>query len=341
MTTPIRLADYTTLRLGGPCADVVTADTQESLVSAVISADAERVPLLVLSGGSNVVISDLGWPGRVVLVRSRGIRTDGDEVEVAAGESWSDFVAAMVAAGRSGVEALSGVPGSVGATPIQNVGAYGQEVSHSVTAVRVWDRHHGEAQVLNATQCGFAYRHSMFKAHPGRFVVLSVTFRLPATGMSAPIRYAELARKLSLPTGVSAPLSVVASAVLDLRRSKGMVLDPEDHDTWSAGSFFTNPLVNPVQASSLPSTAPRYPAAEGAVKISAAWLIENAGFTKGYARAINAPVSLSTKHTLALTNRGTATTEDLLVLARTIRAGVAARFNIELQPEPMLVGCQL
>lgn len=341
MTTQERLADFTTLRLGGPCADVVTADTQQSLVSAVISADAEQVPLLLLAGGSNVVIGDQGWAGRVVLVRSKGIRVDGDLVEVAAGESWSDFVAAMVAEGRSGIEALSGIPGSVGATPIQNVGAYGQEVAMTITSVRVWDRHRRVAEVLDTAECGFAYRDSMFKRAPGRFVVLSVTFRLPATGISAPLRYAELAKKLSLPTGVTAPLQVVAAAVLDLRRAKGMVLDSHDHDTWSAGSFFTNPIVSQDQAVLLPPHAPRYPAADGAVKISAAWLIENAGFGKGYATAINAPVSVSTKHTLALTNRGTATTADLLELAASVRAGVAARFGIELQPEPVLVGCQL
>ncbi len=341
MTTQQRLADFTTLRLGGPCADVVTADTQQSLVSAVISADAEQLPLLLLAGGSNVVIGDQGWAGRVVLVRSKGIRVDGDLVEVAAGESWSDFVAAMVAEGRSGIEALSGIPGSVGATPIQNVGAYGQEVAMTITSVRVWDRHRRVAEVLDTAECGFAYRDSMFKRAPGRFVVLSVTFRLPATGISAPLRYAELAKKLSLPTGVTAPLQVVAAAVLDLRRAKGMVLDSHDHDTWSAGSFFTNPIVSQDQAALLPPHAPRYPAADGAVKISAAWLIENSGFGKGYATAINAPVAVSTKHTLALTNRGTATTADLLELAARVRAGVAARFGIELQPEPVLVGCQL
>ena len=341
MNFETRLADYTTLRLGGPCDDVVLADTQESLVSALVASDAERIATLIIAGGSNLVIGDGGWPGRVILVRSRGIRVVGDEVEVAAGENWSDFVATMVEQGRSGIEALSGIPGSVGATPIQNVGAYGQEVAHSIRAVRVWDRKAGQATVLRNAACEFSYRDSAFKRDPGRYVVLSVAFALPPTGLSAPIRYAELAKKLSLPVGAKAPLGVVAQAVLDLRRAKGMVLDDSDHDTWSAGSFFTNPIVAEGQAESLPDTAPRYPAGDGLVKLSAAWLIDQAGFGKGYANAIDAPVSLSTKHTLALTNRGGATTAQLLGLARTVRDGVQTRFGIALQPEPMLVGCEL
>lgn len=335
----VRLADVTTLRLGGPCDDVVVADTQERLASSVMAADAEKVPLLLLSGGSNVVIADDGWPGRVVLVRSRGVRVRGDEVEVAAGESWADFVASVVGQGRNGVEALAGIPGAVGSTPIQNVGAYGQEVAETIVQVRVWDRTAHREVALAAEDCGFGYRDSRFKREPGRFVVLNVTFRLPATGMSAPLRYAELAGKLGLPVGASAPVQVVASAVLALRRGKGMVLDPADHDTWSAGSFFTNPILP--SADGVPEGAPAYPAGDGRVKTSAAWLIEQAGFGKGYARAIDAPVSLSTKHTLALTNRGTATTADLLDLARTIRSGVQDRFGITLVPEPVLVGCSL
>ncbi|MDQ1248794.1 MAG: UDP-N-acetylmuramate dehydrogenase [Actinomycetota bacterium] len=335
----VHLSEVTTLRLGGPCDDVVIADTQERLVSSVMAADADQVPVLLLSGGSNVVIADEGWPGRVVLVRSRGVRVRGDEVEVAAGESWSDFVAAMVGQGRCGVEALSGIPGAVGSTPIQNVGAYGQEVAETIAQVRVWDRAAHRELVLSADECGFGYRDSWFKRETGRFVVLNVTFRLPATGVSAPLRYAELAGKLGLPVGATAPVAVVANAVLALRRGKGMVLDAADHDTWSAGSFFTNPIL--ASTAEVPAGAPAFPASDGRVKTSAAWLIEHAGFGKGYARAINAPVSLSTKHTLALTNRGTATTEDLLDLARTIRAGVQDRFAITLVPEPVLIGCAL
>lgn len=335
----VRLSEVTTLRLGGPCDDVVVADTQERLISSVMAADADQVPVLLLSGGSNVVIADEGWPGRVVLVRSRGVRVRGDEVEVAAGESWADFVAAMVGLGRSGVEALSGIPGAVGSTPIQNVGAYGQEVAETIVQVRLWDRADHREVALPAEDCGFAYRDSRFKRESGRYLVLNVTFRLPATGVSAPLRYGELAAKLGLPVGASAPVQVVASAVLALRRGKGMVLDEADHDTWSAGSFFTNPIL--ASPDYVPEGAPAFPAGDGRVKTSAAWLIEHAGFGKGYARAINAPVSLSTKHTLALTNRGTATTADLLDLARTIRSGVQDRFGITLVPEPVLVGCAL
>lgn len=335
----MQLSEVTTLRIGGPCEDVVVADTQESLVSAVMTADADDTALLVISGGSNIVISDAGWEGRVVLVRSRGIRARGDEVEVAAGEPWAPFAARMVAEGRSGVEALAGIPGAVGSTPVQNVGAYGQEVAQTIASVRVWDRaDHAELR-LSADECDFAYRDSLFKRELGRYVVLNVTFRLPATGLSAPIAYAELATKLGLGVGDVAPASVVASAVLDLRRGKGMVLDAEDHDTWSAGSFFTNPILADVAA--VPAGAPAFHTADGRVKTSAAWLIDRAGFGKGFRVAPDAPASLSTKHTLALTNRGGATTEDVLTLARAVRDGVSDRFGIELRPEPVLVGCSL
>lgn len=335
----MRLGDVTTLRLGGPCDDVVVADTQESLVSSVMAADAEGTPLLLLSGGSNVVISDSGWDGRALLVRSRGVRVRGDEVEVAAGEPWAQFVAQMVRSGRGGVEALAGIPGAVGSTPVQNVGAYGQEVAQTIVGVRAWDRvEHAEVR-LTARDCAFAYRDSLFKRELGRYVVLNVTFRLPATGLSAPIAYAELAGKLGLRVGDVAPVGVVAAAVLDLRRGKGMVLDAADHDTWSAGSFFTNPIL--AGADEVPDGAPAFPMADGRVKTSAAWLIDRAGFGKGYRIAPDAPAGLSSKHTLALTNRGGATTADLLDLARAVREGVVDRFGIVLQPEPVLVGCEL
>ncbi len=335
----MRLSEVTTLRLGGPCDDVVVADTQESMVSAVMAADADATALLVLSGGSNVVISDAGWAGRVVLVRSRGVRVRGDEVEVAAGEPWAPFVEQMVGAGRGGIEALAGIPGAVGSTPVQNVGAYGQEVAETITCVRAWDRVDRAEVRLSAEDCGFGYRDSRFKRELGRYVVLNVTFRLPATGLSAPIAYAELAGKLGLRVGDVAPASVVAAAVVDLRRSKGMVLDADDHDTWSAGSFFTNPVLD--DAAAVPEGAPAFPMADGRVKTSAAWLIDRAGFPKGYRVAPDAPAGLSTKHTLALTNRGDATTADLLGLARAVRDGVADRFGIELRPEPVLIGCEL
>lgn len=334
----MHLADLTTLRVGGPCDDVVFADTEESLVGALGAADADGVPVLLLSGGSNVVIGDEGWPGRTVLVRSRGVRIDGDMVQVAAGEPWDDFARAMVAAGRSGVESLVGIPGAVGSTPVQNVGAYGQEVADAITAVHVWDRQQHRQWEFGAADCEFGYRTSIFKSKPGRYVVLSVTFRLPATTLSAPLRYAELAERIGMPLGSSAPVQVVAAAVLALRAGKGMVLDAADHDTWSAGSFFTNPVLP--SSAALPAGAPSFEVADG-VKTSAAWLIQQAGFGKGYRLAPEAPAALSGKHSLALTNRGGATAEDVLALARAVREGVAEQFGITLVPEPVLVGCTL
>jgi UDP-N-acetylmuramate dehydrogenase len=260
-------------------------------------------------------------------------------VTVAAGEPWDPFVARAVEAGWVGVEALSGIPGSVGATPIQNVGAYGQEVAETVASVRCWDREERRVRTFAAADCGFGYRTSRFKAEPGRYVVVSVTFQLRLGDLGAAVRYAELARTLGVAQGERAPLAEVREAVLRLRGGKGMVLDEADHDTWSAGSFFTNPFLDAEQAAALPAEAPRWPEADGSrVKTSAAWLIEHSGFTKGYG---NDRVSLSTKHTLALTNRGGATTADLLDLAREIQEGVRERFGVRLVNEPVLVGCSL
>jgi UDP-N-acetylmuramate dehydrogenase len=274
----------------------------------------------------------------VVRVATRGVSADrpscgGVLVTVAAGEGWDTFVAGCVENGWVGVEALSGIPGLVGATPIQNVGAYGQEVAQTIARVRVWDRVLSGFRTFAAAECGFGYRHSRFKADPGRHIVVEVTFQLAVGALSAPVAYAELARTLGVSVGSRAPLAEVREAVLALRAGKGMVLDAADHDTWSAGSFFTNPLV---AAERVPDGAPSYPQEDGTVKTSAAWLIEHAGFSKGYPGS--GPVSLSTKHTLALTNRGSATTAELVALAREIRAGVSARFGIDLVPEPVFVG---
>ena len=352
----VLLSEVTTLRVGGPCQDVVAAGTEAELISAVAQADADGVPTLLLSGGSNVVIADAGWPGRVVLVRTSGAQVDaapdtaGVVVTAAAGETWDGFARSMVAEGFGGVEALVGIPGAVGSTPIQNVGAYGQEVADTVVSVRVWDRRQRAVRTLAAADCDFAYRDSRFKREPGRFVVLAVTFALTATGESAPVRYAELARRLDVVAGQRAPVGDVATAVLGLRAGKGMVLDPSDHDTWSAGSFFTNPILTAAEAVGLPESAPRFPVSTPAAgagadahqtKTSAAWLIEHAGFNKGFRVRPDAPVALSSKHTLALTNRGGATTADLLELARAVRDGVRERFGITLVPEPVLVDCAL
>jgi UDP-N-acetylmuramate dehydrogenase len=337
---PPQLRDLTTLRLGGPADDLVIASTEAELVEAVGRADAAGTPLLVLAGGSNVLVADDGFRGTVVHVATRGLAEDTDAcsgatVTVAAGEPWDDVVATAVRNGWVGIEALSGIPGSTGATPIQNVGAYGQEVAQTVARVRTWDRHQARARTFAAADCGFGYRTSRFKAEPGRYVVLSVTFQFPTGELGAPVGYAELARALGVEVGARAPMTEVRDAVLALRRGKGMVLDPADHDTWSAGSFFTNPVV---ARDAVPAGAPAWPLPDGTVKTSAAWLIDKAGFDKGYGTG---RVRVSTKHTLALTNRGDASTSELLALAAEIRDGVHRRFGIELVNEPVLVGCSL
>lgn len=337
------LSDHTTLRLGGPAERWVRATTEQELVDALVEADTAGEPVLVLGGGSNLVVADSGFAGTVVEVATTGLEIDADEgpscggasVTVAAGETWDELVELAVERGWVGIEALSGIPGSVGATPIQNVGAYGQEVSQTVARVRVWDRTLRGVRTFANADCRFGYRTSRFKADPARHVVLSVTYQLRQGDLGAPVAYAELARALGIEVGQRAPLADVRAAVLALRTGKGMVLDPADHDTWSAGSFFTNPVVDPDR---VPEGAPAWPQPDGRVKTSAAWLIEHAGFAKGYG---NDRVALSTKHTLALTNRGEASTDDLLALAREVRDGVAERFGIMLVNEPVLVGARL
>jgi UDP-N-acetylmuramate dehydrogenase len=346
------LRDHTTLRLGGPAREWVRATTEAELVDAVSAADAVGTPVLLLSGGSNLVVADAGFDGRVVQVATRGISADVDDsgdpscsgatVTIAAGEGWDDVVAEAVERRWVGIEALSGIPGSVGATPVQNVGAYGQEVAQTIARVRVWDRKLHGVRSFAASECQFGYRSSRFKADPGRHVVLDVTFQLRQGTLGAPVRYAELARTLGVDAGGRAPLADVRSAVLGLRRGKGMVLDADDHDTWSAGSFFTNPFLTPDQAAALPAEAPRWEQPDGTVKSSAGWLIEHAGFARGWTSpAAGDRVSLSTKHTLALTNRGGATTDELLTLAREVRDGVESRFGVRLVNEPVTVGCSL
>jgi UDP-N-acetylmuramate dehydrogenase len=338
------LARHTTLHLGGPAGTWTEATTEAELVEAVTAGDATGTPTLVLAGGSNLVVADTGVTGPVVKIATAGVRADvegdgpscgGVLVTVAAGESWDDLVTRAVERGWVGIEALAGIPGSVGATPIQNVGAYGQEVSQTIATVRVWDRKLRGVRTFAAADCGFGYRTSRFKQDPGRHVVLDVTFQLPLGTYGAPLAYAELARTLNLEVGERALIGSVREGVLALRTRKGMVLDPADHDTWSAGSFFTNPVVAP---GAVPDGAPAWPQPDGAVKTSAAWLIEHAGFGKGYG---NDSVSLSTKHTLALTNRGSATTRDLLALARELRDGVRETFGITLVNEPVPVDCKL
>jgi UDP-N-acetylmuramate dehydrogenase len=338
------LGAYTTLRLGGPAGTLAVVTDPDEAVATVRDAAAGGEPVLVLAGGSNVVIGDAGFPGTVVLLRTRGVRVVSRDpghvvVRVAAGEPWDGFVAETVANGWSGVECLSGIPGSTGATPIQNVGAYGQEVAHTVVAVHAYDRGADAVRELTPRDCRFAYRSSVFK-HGDRWVVLAVDFRLAVSGESAPIRYAELARQLGVGAGERVPLERARETVLKVRAGKGMVLDADDRDTWSVGSFFTNPVLDAEHWAALTATVtpPHWPAGDGAVKVPAAWLIEHAGFSKGYA---GRNVAISAKHTLALTNRGGGTTQALLELAREIRDGVRDRFGVELQPEPVLVNCRL
>ncbi|MCM2578611.1 UDP-N-acetylmuramate dehydrogenase [Streptomyces meridianus] len=349
------LAPLTTFRLGGPASRLITATTDDEVIAAVREADASDTPLLIIGGGSNLVIGDKGFEGTALRIATRGFelgtpQADGGvPLELAAGENWSDSVARTVEAGLAGVECMAGIPGSAGATPIQNVGAYGQEVSTTISEVVAYDRRADEVVTIPGADCGFSYRHSRFKADPTRFVVLRVRFVLEdAGGLSAPVKYPETARALGVEAGDRVPAALARATVLKLRAGKGMVLDPEDHDTWSAGSFFTNPILSEAEHAAFvarvaerlgpDAAAPAFPAGDGRIKTSAAWLIDKAGFAKGYG---DGPARISTKHTLALTNRGSATAEDLLTLAREVVAGVHAAFGITLVNEPVTVGCSL
>jgi UDP-N-acetylmuramate dehydrogenase len=346
----VDLAGLTTFRVGGPAAEFVEASSEAELVESVRAADSAGIPVLVLGGGSNLLVADAGFPGRVVRVATRGLSAEvsdcgGAYLRIAAGEPWDGVVARAVEAGWQGIEALSGIPGLMGATPIQNVGAYGQQVGDVIASVRAFDRAAGEYVTLARADCGFGYRTSRFKSERGRFLVLTVDLHLTLGELSGPVRYAELAGRLAtdladpdFALGDRAPMAVTRTAVLAIRRSKGMVLDDADSDTWSAGSFFTNPILDAAAAVRLPADAPRYPAEGDRVKTSAAWLIERSGFRRGYGTGA---AGVSGKHTLALTNRGHARAEDVVALAREIRDGVRSRFGVTLEPEPMLVGLSL
>jgi UDP-N-acetylmuramate dehydrogenase len=347
----VNLADCTTLRLGGPARRFVRAGTEEDLIEAVRAADDSGEPMLILGGGSNLVVADEGFDGTVIQVATKGLCHDDDGlVTVAAGEDWDAVVARTIAAGLAGLECLSGIPGLAGATPIQNVGAYGQEFAETVTAVRTYDRVTGQTSIIPNERCGFGYRTSVFKrddAH--RHVVLSVTFRLAVQPLSRPVRYAELAAALGVALGDQAASTTVRSAVIELRRGKGMVIDAADPDTRSAGSFFVNPVLDGAALAAVEAAArarcgagtrvPRFDAGEGLVKVPAAWLIERAGFAKGYTLGDGARISA--KHTLALVNSGSATTAGLIALARDVRDGVRDAFGVSLAPEPVLVGVTL
>lgn len=358
------LSELTTAAVGGPAKKYVRATTEAEIIDAVTTADANGEKLLVVGGGSNLIVGDEGFDGTVLHIASTGIQRDdtpscgGAIVRVQAGHNWDDFVAYTVEQEWSGIEALSGIPGTVGATPVQNVGAYGSEVAHTIYRVRTWDRESGGYKTFANADLKFAYRHSVLKdttvnGSP-RFIVLTVDFQFTFGNLSAPIRYAELARTLSVEAGERADSTKVRETVLKLRAGKGMVLDTNDRDTYSTGSFFTNPIVDESLRENLPADAPAYPATDAAghvlhdkIKLSAAWLIQNAGFDKGYglegdaAQLAGARASLSTKHTLAITNRGDASAEDLMALARAVRDGVQHSFGIELVPEPVIVGTSI
>ncbi|MEU1983578.1 UDP-N-acetylmuramate dehydrogenase [Nocardia sp. NPDC019395] len=346
MRSAVAMSELTTLRVGGK-ATVADCATTEALVATVRALDAAAVPVLLLAGGSNLLIADDDVPAVVVRIATEGVELGADTVTAEAGANWDAVVAKTVRAGFGGLECLSGIPGSAGATPVQNVGAYGVEVADLLRRVQLLDRATGETHWVAPADLAFGYRTSRLK-HRSDAVVLAVEFALDPSGASAPLAYRELADRLGAAEGESRPAAAVRETVLGLRAGKGMVLDSADHDTWSAGSFFTNPVVPADQVDRVRAavraqlgdvTFPEFPAASG-VKFSAGWLIERAGFGKGFPGP-DAAARLSTKHTLALTNRGAATAADIVELARTVRDGVADRFGIVLTPEPVTVGVEL
>ncbi|MDD1476749.1 UDP-N-acetylmuramate dehydrogenase [Arthrobacter sp. H16F315] len=353
--TQTLLSALTTAAVGGPAGTLIEARTEAEIIEAVRSADAAGEPLLILGGGSNLLVSDDGFPGTVVKIASEGLTVNAEDscggvaVVVQAGHNWDALVEHAVLHAWSGIEALAGIPGATGATPVQNVGAYGADVSQTIAAVRTWDRQRQAVQTFTNSELKFGYRDSILKQTTvngsPRYVVLTVEFQLPLGRMSAPIRYAELARALGVEVGQRAYSNDVRREVRRLRAAKGMVWDAADRDTYSTGSFFTNPMVPAAVAAALPGDAPRYPGADGLTKLSAAWLIDRSGYGKGFGlepdSVSGGRASLSTKHTLAITNRGTASTADLLAIAREVRRGVVERFGIELHPEPLLIGVEL
>jgi UDP-N-acetylmuramate dehydrogenase len=334
---------YTTLRVGGPAKKLVHVATEEELVNAVMAADAAGEEVLIIGGGSNVLVGDEGFNGTVIRVETKGNSyhvdaCSGGMITVAAGEDWDGFVEWILSKGFAGLETMSGIPGTVGGAPIQNIGAYGHEVSEVIARVRTWDRKAGAYKTFSNSECEFSYRSSVFKKNPGRYVIIDVTFQLRNGEMSLPIKYKELASYLGVDLEARALVSDVRKAVLALRAAKGMLLDEKDHDTWSAGSFFVNPIVSKEIAATLPADAPRWPQADGRIKTSAAWLMENAGMKKG--KAHNG-AAISSKHVLALVNTGSATAADIIDIARSARSAVHEKFGITLEPEVQFVGLSL
>lgn len=341
VTESVPMASLTTLRVGPVARRVITCATTDQVVATLRTLDRTGGPVLVLGGGSNVVVADELADLTVVRLANATVTVDGSVLRAEAGADWDAVVNRSVDADLGGLECLSGIPGSVGATPVQNVGAYGAEIADRMTRVKLLDRRIGQVRWVSAPQLGFGYRHSVLKGST-EATVLEVEFTLDPAGRSAPLRYAELAAALGVPVGGRTDPAKVRTAVLALRAAKGMVLDADDHDTWSVGSFFTNPVVSNERFDRIRHdhgvAVPHYPAT-GGVKLAAAWLVERSGFGKGFPG--NGPCRLSEKHALALTNRGGATTADVLTLARTVRDGVHAVFGVTLVPEPVLVGCAL
>lgn len=338
MTT---LNKYTSLRVGGPAKSIINVSTEEEIIAAIEAAGDSAI--LIIGGGSNVLVSDQGFDGTVIHIANNQAESEvdacsGATLTIGAGENWDEFVRTTISRGFAGLETLSGIPGTVGAAPIQNIGAYGHEVSEFITRVRTYDREAKAVKTFTNSECEFEYRNSIFKRTPGRYIVLSVQFQIRRGETSTPITYAELAKKLGIEVGEKAPVVDVRTSVMELRAAKGMLLNPDDKDSWSAGSFFTNPIVSADIASALPEGAPKWLLTDGRIKTSAAWLIEHSGIDKGHAHG---GARVSTKHVLALTNSGDATAEDLIELAREVRTAVQAKFGITLEPEVNLVGISL
>ena len=335
------LSKYTSLRVGGPATKIVQVSTEAQIIAAI--EEAGDTPILIMGGGTNVLIADKGFEGTVIRISNNSVQSEvdacsGATLTIGAGEDWDSFVQTTITSGFAGLETLSGIPGTVGASPIQNIGAYGHEVSEFITRVRTYDRQEKVLKTFTNSECQFSYRNSYFKAHPGRYVVLDVQFQIRRGEFSDPITYLELAKKLGIQPGDKAPVVATRAAVLELRASKGMLLSTEDHDSWSAGSFFTNPIISQQAADALPNAAPKWPLNDGRVKISAAWLIENAGVHKGDEVG---GARISTKHVLALTNSGDATAADIAELAKRARNQVKEIFGITLEAEVNLIGIEI
>ena len=335
------LSQYTSLRVGGPATKIVQVSTEAQIIAAI--EDAGDTPILIMGGGTNVLIADKGFEGTVIRISNNSVQAEvdacsGATLTIGAGEDWDVFVQTTITSGFAGLETLSGIPGTVGASPIQNIGAYGHEVSEFITRVRTYDRQEKVLKTFTNSECQFSYRNSLFKSHPGRYVVLDVQFQIRRGEFSDPITYLELAKKLGVQLGDKAPVVATRQAVLELRASKGMLLSLDDHDSWSAGSFFTNPIISQQAADALPNAAPKWPLNDGRVKISAAWLIENAGMHKGDKVG---GARISSKHVLALTNSGDATAADIAELAKRARDHVKEIFGITLEAEVNLIGIEI